>query len=111
LGGAVPVRVGPAPPVGVPTAYDLRCWTLPVVLPRGFDGAVMPVHLCLLGLRQQCPFVPLHLDPQEVQPFSPVHNPGFGCTALQTSPLSKAATVGSTCCASPSREGAMATMA
>ena len=89
LGGAVPVIVGPAPNVWVQTAYDLRCWTLPVLLQIGFNGAVMPVHLCLLGLRQQCPFVPLDLESQEVKPFSTMHNPGFGFTELQPSPPQK----------------------
>jgi hypothetical protein len=89
LGGAVPVRVGPSPNLWVQTTYDLHCWTLPVVLQIGFDGAVVPVHLCLLGLRQQCPCVSLNLDPQEVKPFSTMHNPAFGFTELQASSLQK----------------------
>jgi hypothetical protein len=85
----VPVIGGPAPNVWVQTADDLRCWTLPVRLQRGLNGAVMPVHLGLLGLRQQGPFVPLDLEAQEGKPYATRHNPGFGFTALQPSPPQK----------------------
>src|SRR4029453_3502697 len=94
LGGAVPVIVGPAPNLWVQTAYDLHCWTLPVLLQIGFNGAVMPIHLCLLGLRQQCPFVPLDLESQEVKPFGTMHNPGFGFTELQPPPPQKSCQCG-----------------
>ena len=88
-GGAVPLIVGPAPHVWVQTADDLRCWTLPVVLPRGFDGAVVSVPLGLLGLRPQGPFGPLYREPQEVKPFGTLPHPGFGFTELPSSSLQK----------------------
>jgi hypothetical protein len=58
------------------------------VLPQiGFDGSDMSDYLVLLRPCQQFVLEPPDLEPEEVEPFRDMHDPGFGFIDLQPSLL------------------------
>src|SRR5262245_26859050 len=85
VGGAVAVRVAPAPHCRVAVMSDLDCWALLLLVQGGREGAGVSAPRGLRRWRQHSPWNPPSLAAAAVAPCCTRHQPSFGVAPVSSS--------------------------